>query len=57
MKFRRCPNCREYKYITDNGLCPTCDDKYNDDCEDIDELLERAKFDLSDIREKLKESE
>lgn len=52
MRFGDCPKCKEYKYLTDIGICPSCEE---DGKADLDDLLERASVDVEDIIEKLSE--
>lgn len=50
MRFGNCPKCKEYKYLTDIGICPSCEE---DGEADLDDLLERASLDIEELVEKL----
>lgn len=54
MRFGTCPSCNEYKYLTDIGICPTCEENGK---ADIDDLLERASIDVDEIIEELRDED
>lgn len=52
MRFGTCPECNNYKYLTDIGICPSCEE---DGEADIDDLLDRASVDVEEIVEELED--